>query len=63
MFARSYTGAKASRLLADFLSPSPSADMGLVESLSKQEVGNLLYKYQRVGNTTRKDFWPDGISL
>ena len=25
-FARSYTGAKASRLLADFLSPSSSAD-------------------------------------
>jgi len=32
-FARSYTGAKASRLLADFLSPSSSADKELRPAL------------------------------
>ena len=33
MFARSYTGAKASRLLADFLSPSSTADKEIRSAL------------------------------
>ena len=32
-FARSYTGAKASRLLADFLSPSSSVDKEIRSAL------------------------------
>ena len=38
-FARSYTAAKASRLLADFLSPSSSADKEIRPALGHLEIG------------------------
>ena len=44
--------------MANSLSSSSSADIDLVEFLNKKEKGNLLNEYQKVRNTSRKDFYP-----
>ena len=56
MFARSYTGAKASRLLADFLSPSSTADKEIRSALrTLRESRKLQSNYKVIGEALKTD--------